>query len=93
MIARERCRKVRASSRGDDNVLRSPALNLASLQVSRHDGEGSDLAVSTGGLLWHDLDDFLVVLDDLVEPGCTPAHVVLVFDSLWEESVQVSKLD
>lgn len=80
-----------SSTCGDDNIL-----GLESLSRTRFAVVGVDVEVLHGtsfGVLGpgtHALD-ILTVVDHVVEVLCTPPHVVLVLDALWQECVQVGE--
>lgn len=91
VLGREALGERRLATGSDKNVTASERLDLASLAVMGLNLEALDNAslLVDGG----DGGNLVVILDDVVKEGRTPAEIVLVLGTGRQEGIQVGKVD
>lgn len=91
VLGREALGERGLSTSANEDVATTEGLNLTSRAVSGLYAKGLNAA----GLLLDggDGDDFVVVLDEMLEPGGAPAEVVLVLVSGRQEGAQVGEVN
>ena len=95
VVERENFRDLGLSTNGDYNVLGSVGRNGTSLDVAAADGESLDTGrggIGGSGIRCH-RENFVVVLDKVIEMSGTPAKVVLELDTSGKEGVEVDEVN